>query len=178
MILYCIDFNCPYKDCPHHDNKSKTVIGARHTLVEGNLNFCIKAQAEKKAKKKLISEMPVPSESEEQQVLFEWVEAHRYKYPELEAFYHIPNEGKRSKYEGARLKKEGLKEGVSDNCFPVKKGEYGSLYIELKKRQDGVVSKAQSEWTELMRAVGNAAFVCFGWEEAAKVIEDYLEGKI
>ncbi len=178
MIKYCTDFDCPYKDCPHHDSKSKKVAGARHTLVKSNLPFCMKAQAEKQSKKRLISELPVPSESEEQQALFEWVEANTYKYPELKAFYHIPNEGKRSKYEGAKLKREGLKEGVSDNCLPVKKCGFGSLYIELKKRQGGVVSDAQSDWIELMKEVGNAAFVCYGWEQARDRLVEYLEGKI
>ncbi len=177
MILYCTDFECPHRDCPHHDIKSKKVLGARHTLIKENLTFCIRAQAVRKARKELISELPVPSESEEQQALIEWVEAHIYKYPVLDAFYHIPNEGKRSKAEGAKLKREGLKEGVSDNCLPVKSGDYGSLYMELKNRKNGKVSDAQSDWIDLMWERGNAAFVCYGWEEARDRIIEYLEGR-
>lgn len=175
MKRYCLKFECTCRECLVHPDKGKNDNDARYRNFEGNPELCVKKKSQVR---KFFSGSPyVPSESEEQQALFEWVEANTYRYPELKAFYHIPNEGKRSKYEGARLKKEGLKEGVSDNCLPVKKGEYGSLYIELKKRQDGVVSKAQSEWIELMRTVGNAAFVCFGWEEARDRLVEYLEGR-
>ncbi len=175
MKRYCLKFDCLCRECPVHPQKAKRDFEPRYRNFEGNPNLCIKKKTQVQRSQPVLPY--VPSESEEQQALFEWVEAHIYRYPELEAFYHIPNEGKRSKAEGAKLKREGLKEGVSDNCLPVKKGEYGSLYIELKKRQGGKVSDAQSDWIDLMKEVGNAAFVCEGWEQAAKVIEDYLEGR-
>lgn len=174
MIKFCMNFECPNKECPHHDSKSRSVIGARHAFLEGKTEYCTKL---KRTNRIIVSEIPVPTESEEQQALIEWVEAHIYKYPVLDAFYHIPNEGKRSKAEGAKLKREGLKEGVSDNCLPVKIGDYGSLYIELKKRKNGKVSDAQREWIDLMWKRGNAAFICYGWEEARDRIEEYLEGR-
>lgn len=176
MSNFCMSFDCPIKECPYHDSKSETVRGARHAYLEGNPELCVKKKSQVQRSQSVLAY--VPSESEEQQALFEWVEAHIYKYPELKAFYHIPNEGRRSKYEGARLKREGLKEGVSDNCLPVKKGGYGNLYIELKKRQGGVVSDAQSEWIELMKEFGNAAFVCYGWEQARDKLVEYLEERI
>lgn len=76
----------------------------------------------------------------------------------------------------AKLKREGLREGVSDIQLPVKRGQYGSLFIELKRRKGGRVSDEQREWIDLMWELGNAAYICYGWEEAAKVIEEYLEG--
>ena len=175
MKRYCIKFECPYKSCFVHPKAAENDNEARFRNFEGNPNLCIKP----KERNPLLvpTKMPVPTESEEQQSLFQWVEAHIYKYPELRAFYHIPNEGKRSRAEGAKLKREGLKEGVSDNCLPVRKGYYGSLYIELKKRRNGKVSPEQREWIELMRAVGNAAFICYGWEEARDRIVEYLEGR-
>lgn len=64
------------------------------------------------------------SESIEQQNLFEWAKIFSGKYPELTLLYHIPNEGKRSLKEGARMKAEGLKAGVPDLCLPVARGGY------------------------------------------------------
>ncbi len=175
MKRYCLKFECPCRECAVHPDKGKNDNSARYRNFEGNPELCEKKKSQVQRYQPVLAY--VPSESEEQQALKAWVDAHIYKYPVLKAFYHIPNEGKRSKYEGERLKREGLKEGVSDNCLPVQKSGYGSLYIELKKRQGAKVSDAQSEWIELMKEVGNAAFVCEGWEQAAKVIEDYLEGR-
>ena len=174
MKRYCLKFECTCRECLVHPDKGKNDNDARYRNFEGNPELCVKKKSQVQRSQSVLAY--VPSESEEQQALFEWVEANIYKYPELKAFYHIPNEGRRSKYEGARLKREGLKEGVSDNCLPVKKGGYGNLYIELKKRQGGVVSDAQSEWIELMKEVGNAAFVCYGWEQARDRLVEYLEG--
>lgn len=171
--IFCMNFECPNKECPHHDSKSRTVRGARHTYLEGKTEFCIKLKSNR-TNKIIISEIPVPTEDEEQEALFQWAEVSLCKYPELDTLFHITNEGKRSKYQGAKLKREGLREGVSDICLPVKKGEYGSLFIELKRRKYSTVSKAQEDWIALMWERGNAAYVCYGWEEARDRIEEYL----
>lgn len=39
------------------------------------------------------SELPVPSESAEQQRLFQWARMAQGRYPELRWLYHVPNEG-------------------------------------------------------------------------------------
>ena len=179
MSVYCLQFDCRMKDCPKHPDKAKTDREARHRDFENNVNVCIKPdflfaqQAAESAKKK--AALPVPTEDEEQEALFQWAETMEYKYPELRALFHITNEGKRSKQTGAKLKREGLREGVSDIELPVKRGQYGSLFIELKKRKGGRVSDEQKEWIDLMWELGNAAYICYGWEEAVKVIEEYLK---
>lgn len=177
MSIYCVKINCPYKDCTLHDCKSKNDREARYRDYEGTSELCVKNKivfSSFLTEKKKPSEPPVPTEGEEQEALFEWAETMEYKYPELRALYHITNEGKRSKATGAKLKREGLREGVSDNCLPVKRGQYGSLYIELKRRKGSRVSDEQRDWIDLMWELGNAAYICYGWEEAAKCIEEYL----
>ena len=72
---------------------------------------------------------PTPSESVEQQALFRWANFMSGQYPALLLMYHIPNEGKRSRSTGARMKAEGLKPGVPDICLPVPVGQYHGLYI-------------------------------------------------
>lgn len=178
MSIYCVKLDCPYKDCAFHDCKSRNDRNARYRDYENNPAACIKRQLffeGKTTQKKKPSEPPVPTEDEEQEALFQWAETMEYKYPELRALYHITNEGKRSKSTGARLKREGLREGVSDICLPVKRGPYGSLYIELKRRKGSRVSDEQRDWISLMWELGNAAYVCYGWEEARERIEEYLK---
>lgn len=47
------------------------------------------------------------SESTEQMALIDWCNINVCIYPELSLIYHIPNEGKRSNYQGKKLKREG-----------------------------------------------------------------------
>jgi len=114
------------------------------------------------------------SESLEQQFLFRWATFASGIYPELDLLYHIPNEGKRSKSTGGRLKAEGLKSGVPDICLPVARGKYHGLYIELKKEKGGAVSANQKIWLSQLTHQGYYAIICHGWEQAKNEIEKYL----
>ena len=124
------------------------------------------------------SQLPVPSESVEQQNLFQWaaVSAAAHWPKEMRMLYHVPNEGKRSKANGARLKSEGLRAGVPDINLDVARGEYHGLRIEMKRRRGGRISPEQAAWLEALREQGYAAIVARGWEEAADAIEKYLRG--
>lgn len=117
---------------------------------------------------------PVPTESEEQQALFNWIRLSVGKYPELKSAYHIANEGKRTVANGAKLKREGLSPGVPDICVPVAKGKYHALYIELKRKKGGRISPQQEEFIGKLNSQGNLAVICFGWDEARKIIEWYF----
>lgn len=114
------------------------------------------------------------SEAQEQAALFQWAMLARQKYPQLELLYHIPNGGRRDKKEAAALKRQGVKAGVPDICLPVAIGEYHGLYIELKVGKNKT-SKAQNEWIDRLREQGYCVEVCYGWNNARKVIEDYFK---
>lgn len=118
--------------------------------------------------------LPVPTEGEEQQAVFQWAALAQGKWPELRLLYHIPNEGKRTAYTGARLRSEGLRQGVPDICLPVSRGGYSSLYIELKRSRNSKTSDAQREWLEDLKAAGNCAVLCRGAEEAIAALKRYL----
>lgn len=120
-----------------------------------------------------IDKAPTVSESAEQQALFRWAEYMSGRHPEIRLLYHIPNEGKRSRATGARLKAEGLKAGVPDICLPVAIGKYHGLYIELKAGRNTATDK-QKEWLAALASRGYCTAVCWGWEQAAAVITDYL----
>ena len=116
-------------------------------------------------------------ESLEQQALFRWAAFSEGKYPSLRLMYHIPNEGVRTKANGARLKAEGMKAGVPDICLPCARGGYHGLYIELKAGKNKP-TKNQEQWISDLNAEGYCACVCWGWEAAQKVIEMYLNGEL
>jgi hypothetical protein len=118
----------------------------------------------------------ISTESEEQQALFQWARLNEKNYPELRLMYHIPNGGLRNKSVAVRLTAEGVRRGVPDICLPVARSGYHGMYIELKRRKGGIVSKEQTEWLELLAAQNYLSLVCYGWDEAREAIKDYLGG--
>jgi hypothetical protein len=123
------------------------------------------------------SAAPAPTEAQEQEALFRWAAFARGKHPELALLYHIPNGGSRHKLEAANMKRQGVRAGVPDLCLPVPRGGYGALYIELKRTRGGRLNSEQENWLEMLRTAGNAAVVCYGWEDAKAQIEAYLVEK-
>ena len=115
------------------------------------------------------------TESQEMILLFDWRAAESKRIPELESMYHIPNEGKRKPWTGARMRAEGLRKGVPDICLPVPRNGYHGLYIEMKS-VDGKLRKEQKEWLARLGKNGNLAVVCHGFEEARDLILTYLQG--
>lgn len=118
--------------------------------------------------------LSAPSEETEQIHLMIWCTWAQAKYPELEAIYHIPNEGKRSKVTGGRLKSMGMRPGVPDICLPVPRGKFSGLYIELKKI-GGKPTDNQIDWLELLDRYGHCVALCEGAEAAEEIITAYCE---
>lgn len=119
---------------------------------------------------------PIPHEANEQEALFRWARFARCTYPELDLLYHIPNGGSRNRLEAANLKRQGVKAGVPDLCLPVARGKYHGLYIEMKYGKNKTSDK-QNEWISALTVQGYAAAVCYGWEEAQRLITKYLNLK-
>ena len=97
----------------------------------------------------------------------------KWAMPELEYMHHIPNGGKRDKRTAVALKRQGVKAGVPDICLPVARNGYHGLYIELKAGKNKA-TKSQEKWQKFLNSQGYYAVICYGWHEAAKVIEEYL----
>ena len=116
------------------------------------------------------------SEDEEQIALFRWTEYQKNRVPELELLFHIPNEGKRSPQVGSKMKKMGMKAGVPDLFFPVPRGKYHGLFIELKAGK-GRATENQKAWLKRLSRQGYCAAICYGWQEAANCIQEYLRLK-
>ena len=120
----------------------------------------------------------IPTEAQEQQALIEWATLAAHKHPELALLTHIANEGKRSGRTGAQLVRMGLRKGFPDLLLPVARGGYHSLAIELKRSKGGKTSDAQRWWINRLLEQGYYATVCYGWQDARRVIEDYLKGEL
>jgi hypothetical protein len=86
---------------------------------------------------------------------------------------HVANEGKRSKSYGAKLKRMGLRRGFPDIIVFCAKGKYHGLAIEMKYDK-GKTSKDQEEWLRTLSSEGYACAVCYGADEAIKIIERYI----
>ncbi len=114
------------------------------------------------------------SESNEQISLFEWCEYNLGKYPELKLLFHVPNGGYRSTTTAGRMKAEGVKPGVPDLCLPVARQGYHGLFIEMKAGRNKPTAY-QMQWLENLSNQGYLAVVCHGWEEATKILTDYLD---
>ena len=119
----------------------------------------------------------IPTEDEEQQFICSWAALMESRYPELKLLYHIPNEGRRSGREGARLKRMGLRRGAADLCLPVARGKWHGLYIELKAL-DGRATDEQKQFISDVSAQGYLGRICFGADEAIKLIERYITGEV
>lgn len=108
-----------------------------------------------------------PTEEEDQIRLVNWC------HDEGIRVYSIPN-GRTTIGENMRCIRMGQSSGIPDLCFPYAKRGFGSLYIELKRVTRGVVSPAQREWIEWLNEHGQFARVAFGFDEAKKIVESYL----
>ncbi len=113
---------------------------------------------------------------------------HGDEVPELKWLHHIPNGGSRGDdaksraIRGSQMKAQGVRTGVADVCLPVRRGLWSGLYIEMKKPAEkpvkatskGGVSDEQAEFGAFVQSQGFGWIVCYSWEEAAEVIEQYL----
>lgn len=117
----------------------------------------------------------IPTEAQEQTMLFRWAEMAKGKHPELALLYHIANGGSRNVIEARHLKEQGVKPGVPDICLPVPRGPYHALYIEMKRKKGGRVSDEQRGWLKALDRMGNMTAVCYGMDEARQIILSYLE---
>lgn len=77
----------------------------------------------------------------------------------------------------AYLRQEGFRDGMPDLTLYVPRGRYKGLLIEMKRTTGGVVSPEQKEMSRIISEQGYMCMVCYGAEDAKKVIVDYLKGE-
>ena len=119
--------------------------------------------------------LPEPDEWRQQATIFEWAETMLYKYPELWLLNGSLNGVRLSIGQAVKAKRCGMKKGYPDIALNVARKGYHGLFVELKKRKGGVVSREQQEWLDRLSTQGYFAVVCRGYDAAVKTIEDYLK---
>lgn len=119
---------------------------------------------------------PCPTEHDEQVALFVWADAAQAQRPELAMLFAVPNGGARHPAVGAMLRAEGVRAGVPDVMLAVRRGQWGGLFVELKRAdRSNHATPEQAAWLERLRSYGYMAVVAYGAQEAINVIEHYLE---
>ena len=113
----------------------------------------------------------IRSEFVEQSHVVEWL---KMKHPEI--LFTISCAGLNGRMMG-RAKKMGYSKGTPDLFLFTKNKKYSCLFIELKTKK-GIISKEQKEWIGNLNKIGcYYATVCYGFDEAIKTIEDYINDK-
>lgn len=115
---------------------------------------------------------PKTYEKDEQAKIFEYAK-HR---KELKWLFAIPNGGKRNIASAVSLKRQGLKKGVPDMFLPLSRNGYYGLFIELKVGKNKT-TKEQNEFIRDVSVNGYKCEICYGADEAIKLIEEYLKGE-
>ena len=91
-----------------------------------------------------------------------------------EYLIHIPNGGYRHPKEAIKLKKMGVKAGVSDLFLAYPNPHYHGLWIELKSEK-GKLSPEQKHWLNLMEEVGYGVAVSYSIEDTFDVLQNYFD---
>lgn len=125
----------------------------------------------------------IPSEDYECQCLMRWASFQRWKtYRLSDVLIMIPNgaylggDAKQRAITMGKMKRTGFKAGVFDYLLPIPTDVAPGLWLEMKRRQLGVISLEQSQFRQLMLELGWATAIAKGWEEAKEAITNYLPG--
>lgn len=128
-----------------------------------------------------LKKLPEPKEADEQRHLFFWARMMSGQHPELELLNAsmngawIPGRKGRKFAIITQLQNIGcLRPGFPDINLPIPRAGYHGLYIELKRKSGGKVSKDQQWWLDKLRYQGYYSTVARGFEEAKEAIIMYL----
>lgn len=106
-----------------------------------------------------------PTEEQEQIALVQYLELRGH------TFTAIPNSTyTKSWSQKLKNKRMGVRAGLPD-LFIVLKNNI-PLFIELKRKKTGKVSPEQKKWVETLIKANIKVFVCYGADEAIKILAD------
>ena len=108
-----------------------------------------------------------------QTLLIKWF---RLQYPLMaKCLWAIPNGGARHIGTAIKLKQEGVTAGVADLFLMIPANGFHGLFIEMKKDKGGRLQQNQENFLNLAESMGYGAEVAYGFEEAQKIIQKYLQ---
>lgn len=128
-------------------------------------------------------------EDSQQLALFMQLRNEARTRPKFALAYHVPNGGSRGDtarsraIEGGKMKAAGVKPGVPDVHWPIARGGFHSLYVEMKRpalkpktpNSPRGTSDDQDRWIADLTAEGHCVAVCYSWIEALEVFNWYYE---
>lgn len=123
---------------------------------------------------------PTDWEGQEQAILIRWLYGEQQRGtiigPAYDYTYAVPNGGSRHPLEAAKMKKQGVRAGVSDLVIALAHGGYHGLYLEFKATppHDAAVADSQQEWLARVEQAGYCAALARGLDEAKAVIREYM----
>ena len=106
------------------------------------------------------------NETTEQEMVVQYCDLNRIP------IVHIPNEGKRTARYGAQLKRAGMRKGFPDLFIPIANHGKHGLFIEMKYGRNRTTPE-QDNWIKLLHCSGYAVVVCYGFDDAKKIIDGY-----
>ena len=115
----------------------------------------------------------VPTESQICKAFVEWCNWNKAKVPELNMLIKIPNEGKRTKWFGKKLKDEGMRSGIPDYFLAVGTEKGQGLWLEFKSKR-GKLSKNQLFWINELMVYGYDVAIPESLDQAIKFTLTYL----
>lgn len=123
--------------------------------------------------------MDVLTENQEQRQLVKWIRDRADISPFV---IKITNEGRMTVGQRCNLILMGLCPGASDLFIAVPNVKYHGLWIEMKRNKRYSASEmateswiSQEDFQKRVRFHGYAAFFCYGFDHAKKVIESYFD---
>ena len=120
------------------------------------------------------------SAHDEQVALFDWAKLYGREEPRLLRMFAIPNQGGQGRgaiIRGKKMVREGLKKGTPDIFLPVITDEFGGLFIEMKAEK-GRLGQEQLDALNELSEGGYLCGVCYSFEQAKKLIMDYLNSEL
>jgi len=124
----------------------------------------------------------VPLEDDEAKAFHQWLEIKHIPHT------HIGNESnggtQAARIRGAKMKRLGQSKGFWDYIVFVpytgitgNVDAYDIVFIEMKRKKGGVVSKEQKAWGRVYQKAGIQHKICRGAEEAIKFISELMMGE-
>lgn len=89
--------------------------------------------------------------------------------------FAVPNGGRRDATTAAKLKAEGVVEGVADLILLKRNSDFGALLLEMKT-QKGRQQESQKQWQNIVCAEGEYKYVvCRSFDDFKREVDEYLK---
>lgn len=116
-------------------------------------------------------------EFQHQVALFNWSALMSTVYPELKLMRGSMNGVHLTPAQAGKAKAAGMKKGEPDVMLPVRRGEYTGIAVELKYGNNKPTPE-QIDYGARLKAEGWMVAYSWDWQDAAELIQKYLEGKL